>query len=84
MKFQSKRNIIKLKKFIFELLKMTVGTIIMAIGIELFLVPSQLSTGGFSGIATVGYYMTGISVGTIMLLLNIPLFIIAFSFILET
>ena len=50
----------------------------MAIGIELFLVPSQLSTGGFSGIATVGYYMTGISVGTIMLLLNIPLFIIAF------
>ena len=36
MKFQSKRNIIKLKKFIFELLKMTVGTIIMAIGIELF------------------------------------------------
>lgn len=78
MKFQSKRNIIKLKKFIFELLKMTVGTIIMAIGIELFLVPSQLSTGGFSGIATIGYYMTGISVGTIMLLLNIPLFIIAF------
>ena len=78
MKFQSKRNIIKIKKFIYELLKITVGTIIMAIGIELFLVPSQLSSGGFSGIATVGYYMTGISVGTIMLLLNVPLFLIAY------
>ena len=50
----------------------------MAIGIEQFLLPNQLSTGGFSGIGTVVYYITEIPVGTTMLVLNIPLFIIAY------
>lgn len=78
MKFKSKRNIVKVKEFLIDLLKMIIGTAIMAIGIQLFLVPSQLSTGGFSGIGTVVYYITGISVGTTMLILNIPLFAIAY------
>lgn len=78
MKFKSKRSIIKTKEFVIDLFKMTIGTIIMAIGIEMFLLPNQLSTGGFSGIATIGYYMTGIPVGTIMLFLNIPLFFISY------
>ena len=78
MNFKFKRNIVKIKEFIFNLLKMVIGTIIMAIGVEQFLLPSQLSTGGFSGIGTVVYYMTGISVGTTMLMLNIPLFLIAY------
>lgn len=78
MNFKLKRNIIKLKEFFIDLLKMTIGTAIMAIGIEQFLLPSQLSTGGFSGIGTVVYYMTGISTGTTMLVLNIPLFLIAY------
>ena len=78
MNFRAKRYIVKAKEFSLDLLKMTIGTLIMAIGIEQFLLPNQLSTGGFSGIGTVVYYTTGISVGTIMLLLNIPLFIIAY------
>ena len=78
MNFKAKRYIVKTKEFSLDLLKMTIGTLIMAIGIEQFLLPNQLSTGGFSGIGTVIYYTTGISVGTIMLLLNIPLFIIAY------
>lgn len=78
MNFKFKRNIVKLKEFSIELLKITIGTAMMAIGVEQFLLPSQLSTGGFSGIGTVIYYMTGISVGTIMFVLNIPLFIIAY------
>lgn len=78
MNFKFKRNIVKIKEFIFNLLKMVIGTIIMAIGVEQFLLPSQLSTGGFSGIGTVLYYMTGISVGTTTLILNIPLFLVAY------
>ena len=50
----------------------------MAIGVSLFLLPNQLSSGGFSGIATVTYYLLGFPVGTVILALNIPLFIIAF------
>ena len=75
MNFKAKRYIVKTKEFSLDLLKMTIGTLIMAIGIEQFLLPNQLSTGGFSGIGTVVYYITEIPVGTTMLVLNIPLFI---------
>lgn len=78
MNFKFKRNIIKVREFTIDLLKMAIGTLSMAIGVEQFLLPSQLSTGGFSGIGTVIYYMTGISAGTTMLILNIPLFLIAY------
>lgn len=78
MNFKAKRYIVKTKEFSLDLLKMTIGTLIMAIGIEQFLLPNQLSTGGFSGIGTVVYYITEIPVGTTMLVLNIPLFIIAY------
>lgn len=60
------------------LLKIVIGTMIMAIGIDLFLVPSKLSTGGLSGVGTLLYYLWGIPVGTTTLVLNIPLFILAF------
>ena len=54
------------------------GTIIMAMGISLFLLPNELSTGGFSGIGTIFYYVFNISLGITMFLLNIPLLIISF------
>lgn len=78
MNFYVKRNIVKLKSFSIELLKMTIGTAIMAIGVEQFLLPNHLSSGGFSGIGTILYYMTGVSAGTTILILNIPLFLIAY------
>lgn len=49
----------------------------MAVGISLFLLPNQLSSGGFSGLATIFYYLIKTPIGTTMLILNIPLFIIA-------
>ena len=50
----------------------------MSIAIALFLLPNQLSSGGFSGIATITYYLFNWKMGTVILLLNIPLFIFAF------
>ena len=78
MKFKSKRNIIKTRDFISDFFRIAIGTIIMAAGLELFLIPNQLSTGGFSGIAIIIYYILKVPVGTTILLLNIPLFIIAY------
>lgn len=49
----------------------------MALSVNLFLLPNQLSTGGFAGIGTIVYYLLDIPVGTIVLILNIPLFIIS-------
>ena len=47
----------------------------MAVGVSLFLLPNQLSSGGIAGIATITYYLFHIPMGTMMLLINVPLFL---------
>lgn len=61
-----------------ELLGTILGAAIMAIGISLFLLPNQLSTGGFSGLATITYYFFNIPMGLATIIFNIPIFIFAF------
>ena len=61
-----------------DYLLVTFGAIIMAMGISLFLLPNELSTGGFSGIATILYYLIHFPLGTTTLILNIPLLLIAY------
>ena len=60
-----------------EILGTIVGSAIMAIGVSLFLLPNQLSTGGFSGLATITYYFFDVPMGLATIILNLPLFIIA-------
>lgn len=67
-----------IKKYTFEIFMIMLGTMIMSIATSLFLLPNQLSSGGFSGIATITYYIFNWKMGTVILLLNIPLFIFAF------
>ena len=59
-----------------EILGTILGSAIMAIGVSLFLLPNQLSTGGFSGLATITYYFFNIPMGLANIILNLPLFII--------
>ena len=66
------------KKWLKEIIYIIIGCLIMAIGTSLFLLPNKLSTGGFSGIATITYYLFEWPLGTTILVLNIPLFIMAF------
>lgn len=77
MEFKEKRKIINIKKFIINLIQTLFGTAIMAISVDLFLLPNQLSVGGFSGIGTIGYFLFGLPVGTTVFVLNIPLFLMA-------
>ncbi len=67
-----------IKKTFIELIQIICGTIVMAMGTGLFLVPNKLSTGGFAGIATIFYYLFKAPVGIVMIILNVPLFIFAF------
>lgn len=53
------------------------GAFFIAVGINLFLLPHKMTTGGASGIATVIYYLFNINVGITILLINIPLFVIS-------
>ena len=66
-----------LKLIIIEIIGTIIGSAIMALGISLFLLPNQLSSGGFSGIATITYYLLKIPMGAMILGLNIPFFIFA-------
>ena len=67
----------KIKIFFTEIIETIVGAIIMAIATSLILLPNQLSSGGFAGIATIFYYFLNIPMGTTILSINIPLFIFA-------
>ncbi len=50
----------------------------MSVGVSQFLLPNQLSSGGFTGIATILYYLLKLPMGITIIVLNIPLFIMAF------
>ena len=65
------------KKFLIEALGTILGSAIMAAGVSFFLLPNQLSSGGFSGIATLAYYLLKLPMGAVIIALNIPLFIFA-------
>ena len=67
-----------LKKRIIAYIKLVLGTAIIAFSTSLILLPNKLSTGGFSGIGTAIHYFLGIKIGTAVLILNIPVFIIAY------
>ena len=67
----------KFKTVILELAGTIIGAAIMAFGVASFLLPSQLSSGGVSGIATITYYLLNIPMGIMIMIINIPLFIFA-------
>lgn len=78
MTLKKKRRKLKIKKYFFELLQIIAGTFMMAVSVSLFLLPNQLSSGGFTGIATITYYFLKLPMGMVILALNIPLFILSF------
>lgn len=63
------------KIFIIEAIGTILGAGIMAFAVSFFLLPNQLSSGGFSGIATITYYFLHLPMGTVILALNTPFFI---------
>lgn len=65
----------RVKKILKEIIGTIVGSFIMAVGIALFLLPNQLSSGGIAGIATITYYLLKIPMGTVIMAINIPLFL---------
>lgn len=55
--------------------KITFGCIVFAAGFSLFLLPNNLNVGGLSGLSMVLVHLLGIgSVGTVTILMNLPLF----------
>ena len=65
----------RMSLFLLEFLFINLGLILTAFSVIGFLVPGKLAAGGVSGIATITWYLFRIPIGTMMLIINIPLFI---------
>lgn len=68
-----------LKFAIYDYLKISWGLVLVAIGLDLFLVPNKIAAGGISGVSTILYHALNIPVGGSMLIMNIILFSIGFK-----
>lgn len=60
-----------------NVLLILVGLVFCALGFNLFLIPNNIAAGGFTGIAQLINSVTGFPVGTIALILNVPLFLVS-------
>lgn len=65
------------KDTIIDLLFIILGSILGSIGINMFLIHAKLLSGGVTGLALIFQYLFNIPAGYIILLLNIPLFILS-------
>lgn len=66
----------KIFKIIWDYLVLMVGGILCGISVGMVLLPVKLTTGGFSGLATILYFLFEIPAETGLILLNIPAFLI--------
>ncbi len=72
----------KLLKEIRDFLWITIGTVLMTIGVYFFKIPNGFATGGVSGIGTIlGKLTHGISSGTWIMLINVALLVVGFGFL---
>jgi len=64
------------KETVYDYIGITIGSILTAMGLVMFLVPNKIAAGGVSGIATVLFYIFNWPVGLTMLAINVPLFLV--------
>ena len=61
-------------KKLWEFIWVTIGVVLTALGLNLFLIPNKIAAGGVSGLAIILHHVIGSPVGLTMLALNVPLF----------
>jgi len=67
----------ELKNYLFII----TGTIVLALGVVGFFLPNNLITGGTAGLSLLLHYVTGYTVGTLLIAVNIPLLIIGAKYL---
>lgn len=75
---------IPMKEVVKRAFLITIGAVIMAVGLEIFLVPNQVIDGGIVGVSIMLSHITGIKLGLFIFILNIPFFFIGYKQIGKT
>lgn len=66
-------------QYVYQCVYILLGLVLCTLGYRMFLIPNGIAPGGFTGIAQVVNAVSGINVGTITLILNVPLFLVGFK-----
>lgn len=72
------------RKLFFKYLFLFIGSILAAVGLEIFLIPNNIIDGGVVGISIILSYLTKIPLGVFILCLNIPFLILGYKHIGKT
>lgn len=70
-----------MKKVVKDYFIIFLGCVVFSLALSAFLIPSQIGAGGVTGIALVINHFTGVKVGLITILVNIPLFVFGYKVI---
>jgi len=66
----------KILNFTTDMLLIVLGSFIMALGYSLFIIPHHFVPGGVSGISIIVNYFTNFPVGILIIIFNIPIFLL--------
>ncbi len=73
---------LSIPKELANLASMVAGSLLIALGVVLFLAPNEIATGGTPGLAILlNHLLPSFSLGSLMLLINIPLLLIGIRYI---
>lgn len=73
-----------MRRYLVQHLMTAAGCVLMGVAVNAFFIPHKLLSGGISGIAIMLYYLFDLPIGFVMLLLNVPLFYLAYRFMEPT
>ncbi len=77
---------VKLSKLdlMFRIIFITLGATLMAVALEIFLVPNNIIDGGIVGISIIASYLTDVPLGLFLFLLNLPFLFLGYKQIGKT
>lgn len=73
-----------IRKLLLRILLLTIGAVLVSIGLEIFLVPNNIIDGGIVGISIITAHLTGLPIGLFLTLLNLPFVFLGYKQIGKT
>lgn len=74
----------KVWRLVVKMLFLFIGSILAAVGLEVFLIPNNIIDGGIVGISIIASHLTKIPLGTFILVLNLPFLFVGYKQIGKT
>ncbi|MFS0836521.1 YitT family protein [Paenibacillus sp. 1P03SA] len=67
-----------LAQWCFKLLMVICGSVLAAVGLELFLIPNRMLVGGMTGLSALAAHFTEMKLGLFLFVLNLPLILLSY------